>query len=347
MKDFFTWKTVKTALRRYFIDAMGSMAHGLFASLLIGTILDTLGTYIPFLGFLVSLEVGGTTMNLASIVKSAAGPAMALAIANTLKAPPLALYACAAVGILANSVGGPVAVLLATIVAAELGRAVSKKTQVDILVTPLVTILCGSLAAILVGPPISALMSGLGDFIQYATTLQPFFMGIIVSAVVGIALTLPISSAALCMMLSLGGIAAGAATAGCCAQMVGFAVMSFPENRWGGLVSQGIGTSMLQMPNIVKNPIIWIPPTLASMITGPIATMVFQLKNIPIGAGMGTCGLVGPIGVLAAMPEGGAMMWLGILLICFVLPAVLTPLIAYPLRKMGWIQAGDLKLPEQ
>lgn len=347
MKEFLKRKNIEPSLRRYFIDAMGSMAHGLFASLLIGTILDTLGTYVPLLGFLVSWEIApDNIINLAASVKGAAGPAMAIAIAYTLKSPPLALYSCAAVGLLANTVGGPVAVLIAAIVAAEFGKAVSKETKVDILVTPLVTILSGSLVALLVGPPISSFMTGFGDLIQFAMTLQPLLMSIIVSALVGIALTLPISSAALCMMLGLGGLAAGAATAGCCAQMIGFAVMSFRENHWGGLASQGLGTSMLQMPNIVKNPRIWIPPTVVSMITGPIATLVFKMENIPIGAGMGTCGLVGPIGVIAAMPEGGTMMWVGILMVCFVLPAVLTPLVALPLRKIGWIKDGDCKLPE-
>lgn len=179
---------------------------------------------------------------------------------------------------------------------------------------------------------------------MYATELRPFFMGMLVSALVGIALTLPISSAAICISLGLSGLAAGASTAGCCAQMVGFAVMSFQENRWGGLVSQGLGTSMLQLPNIIRNPYVWIPPTLASIITGPVATVVFRLKNIPVGAGMGTSGLVGPLGVLTAMPEGGASVWLGILFVCFILPAVLTLIFGQIMRKMGLIRRGDLLL---
>ena len=186
-------------------------------------------------------------------------------------------------------------------------------------------------------------MNGLGLLIMRATELQPVLMGLVVSVVVGMALTLPISSAALCVMLGLSGVAAGAATAGCCAQMVGFAVMSFSENRWGGLLAQGLGTSMLQMGNIVKNPRIWIPPTLAAAVTGPLASAVFRLESIPAAAGMGTCGLVGPIGIYTAM-EPTAGMWLGILLLCFVLPGVLSWLIALPLKKLGWIKPGDLKL---
>ena len=200
-----------------------------------------------------------------------------------------------------------------------------------------------------VGPGISAFMTAFGDFVMYATQLHPFAMGIIVSVSIGVALTLPISSAAICVAIGLSGIAGGAATAGCCAQMVGFAVMSFKENRWGGLISQGIGTSMIQMPNILRHPLIWIPPILTSVITGPLATCVFQLEqpaNLSIASGMGTCGLVGPLGVISAMPDGGSQMWWGILLICFVLPAVLTWLFGFIFRKLKWIKDGDLKLEQ-
>jgi uncharacterized membrane protein len=311
------------------------MALGLFASLLIGTIIQTLGERVPGMGWMPAI---------ADYAKAAAGPAMAVAIATALKAPPLVVFSCAAVGVAGNALGGPVGCLLATVVGAELGKAVSRETRVDILVTPCVTITAGSLTALLAGPPVNGLMQALGRLIMFATELQPFWMGILISVVVGVALTLPISSAALCMMLGLSGLAAGAATAGCCAQMVGFAVMSFRENRWGGLLSQGLGTSMLQMPNIVRNPRIWIPPTLVSAVTGPLATMVFKLENIPIGAGMGTCGLVGPLGILTAMPQGGPRMWLGILLICFVLPGALTWPAGQLLRRAGWIRDGDLAL---
>lgn len=336
-RAFLKRKDIEISVQRYLIDAMGSMALGLFSSLLIGTILQTVGENVPHTGWL--LEVAGHA-------KAAAGPAMAVAIAFALKAPPLVLFSCACVGVMGNALGGPVGVLLAAVLAAECGKLVSKETKVDILVTPAVTILAGGLMATLAGPPVSALMLGFGNLVMLATDLQPLWMGMLVSALVGIALTLPISSAALCIMLELGGLAAGAATAGCCAQMVGFAVMSFSENRWGGLVSQGLGTSMLQMPNIIKNPRVWLPPTAASLVTGPIATMVFGLENLPVGAGMGTCGLVGPIGVVSAMPGGGVKMWVGILLVCFVLPGVLTWLFALPLRRLGWIKPGDLLLPQ-
>jgi uncharacterized membrane protein len=335
VKNFLARKDIVISVQRYLIGAMGHMALGLFASLLIGTIFETLGSRIPALAILVEI---------AAFAKGAAGPAMAVAIAYALKAPPMVLFSCVAVGVASTAVGDPVTCLIATIIAAELGKAVSKETKLDIIVTPSVTILSGVGVAMLVGPQIKSFMGAFGQLVMATTELQPFWMGIVVSVLVGVALTLPISSAALCIGISLGGLAAGAATAGCCAQMIGFAVMSFRENRWGGLLSQGLGTSMLQMPNIIRNPRVWIPPTLAAAITGPIATMLFRLENIPIGAGMGTSGLVGPIGIVTAMPEGGAMMWVGIITICFVLPAVLTWAISLPLRKIGWIKDGDLTL---
>jgi uncharacterized membrane protein len=269
---------------------------------------------------------------------------MGVAIAYALHAPALVMFSAVAVGVAGNTLGGPVGVLVAVVISTELGKMVSKETQVDILVTPSVTIISGILLAMFVGPGISRFMTAFGDFIMYATNLHPFAMGIIVSVSIGMALTLPISSAAICIAIGLSGIAGGAATAGCCAQMVGFAVMSFKENRWGGLISQGIGTSMLQMPNILRHPLTWVPPILTSAITGPLATCVFHLENVPIGSGMGTCGLVGPLGVISAMPEGGSQMWWGILLICFVLPAVLTWLFGLIFRKLHWIKDGDLKL---
>ena len=249
------------------------------------------------------------------------------------------------------------AVLLIAIAAAECGKAVSKETKVDILVTPLVTILVGVALSALIAPAIGTAASSLGAFVEWATVLQPFFMGILVSVTVGIALTLPISSAAICAALGLTGLAGGAAVAGCCAQMVGFAVMSFRENRWGGLVSQGLGTSMLQMGNIVKNPKIWIPPILASAITGPLATCLFHFQmNDPSGgvaSGMGTCGMVGPIGVYAGWVNDVAtgakaaitgMDYLAMLLLCLVLPGLLSWCFGEVLRKIGWIRQGDLKL---
>ena len=283
---------------------------------------------------------------------------MACAIGHALKCPPLVLFSLITVGYAANTAGGaggPLSVLVIAIIAAELGKAVSKETRVDILVTPLVTILAGVGLSALIAPAIGKAASSVGNIIMWATNQQPFLMGIIVSVVVGIALTLPISSAAICAALGLTGLAGGAAVAGCCAQMIGFALMSFKENKWGGLVSQGIGTSMLQMGNIVRNPMIWIPPILTSAVTGPVATCLFrmQMNGSPVSSGMGTCGLVGQIGVytgwindIAAGTKTAVtgMDWLGLVLICFVLPAVLTPLFAIPLRRMGLIKDRDMKL---
>lgn len=333
--SFLRRKDVEFSAQRYLIGAFGHMALGLFSSLLIGTIFATMAERVTGLGWLAPM---------ADYARGASGPAMAVAIAFALKAPPLVLFSCSAVGAAGNALGGPVDCLVAACVGAECGKMISKETPIDILLTPAVTIIAGVTAARLAGPPVENFMAAFGGVIMYATELRPFFMGMLVSALVGIALTLPISSAAICISLGLSGLAAGASTAGCCAQMVGFAVMSFRENGWGGLVSQGLGTSMLQFPNIIKNPYIWIPPTLASMITGPVATLVFELKNIPLGAGMGTSGLVGPLGVISAMPGGGARMWLGILFVCFLLPAVLTLIFARILRKIGLIRSGDLYL---
>lgn len=345
---FLKRKNVLFSAKRYGIDAMGAMAQGLFASLLIGTIIKTLGQQLN-VQFLI--DAG-------NFAQQVAGPAMAVSIGAALSAPQLVLYSLIAVGMAANKLGGaggPLAVYFITIVASECGKIVSKETKVDILVTPAVTILVGVGLSVLCAPTIGAAASSVGDFIKWATNLQPLLMGILVSVVVGMALTLPISSAAICAALSLTGLAGGAAVAGCCAQMVGFAVMSFRENGVGGLVSQGLGTSMLQMPNIIRNPRVWIPPTLASAITGPIATCLFHLEmNGPaVSSGMGTCGLVGQIGVytgwlndIAAGTKAAIlpMDWVGLILICFVLPAVLTPLFAFFLRKWGWIKDGDLKL---
>ena len=345
VKEFLKRKNVNITVQTYLIDALGAMAFGLFASLLIGTIFGTLGRQLQ-------IEIFNV---IADYAKSATGAALGIAIAHALKAPQLVLFSAATVGIAGNALGGPVGALVATIVAAELGKIVSRETRLDIIVTPGITIISGVLVAQFVGPGVAQFMNWFGNLVKTATEMQPFIMGILVSVLIGIALTLPISSAAICIALSLDGLAGGAATAGltglaggaavagCCAQMIGFAVMSYRENKVGGLMAQGLGTSMLQMGNIVLNPRIWIPPTLASMITGPIATMVFRLENIPAGAGMGTCGLVGPIGVYTAM-GGGTRMWVGILMVCFLLPGVLTFVFGEVLRRMGWIKDGDLKL---
>ena len=352
-KAFCKRKNIEVSAKRYGIDALGAMAQGLFCSLLIGTIIKTLGAQlgVPFL-----TDIGTYAM-------SVSGPAMAIAIGYALQAPPMVLFSLAAVGYAANAeggAGGPLAVLIIAILAAECGKAVSKETKIDILVTPAVTILVGVALAKWIAPPIGTAASAFGIIIDNATKLQPFWMGIAVSVLVGVALTLPISSAAICSVLGLTGLAGGAAVAGCCAQMVGFAVMSFKENRWGGLASQGLGTSMLQMPNIVRNPRVWIAPTLASAITGPIATCVFRLEmnGAPINSGMGTCGLCGLIGVWTgwvspseeAVAKGAAAMsptgfdWLGLILVAIVLPAILAPAINTVCRRLGWVKDGDLKL---
>ena len=348
VKDFLKRKDIVITPQRYLIEALGAMAQGLFASLLIGTIIKTLGQQT-------GLE---TLVDLGGYATAMSGPAMAVAIGWALHCPPLVLFSLITVGYSANALGGaggPLAVLIIAILAAECGKAVSKETKIDILVTPIVTVLVGVGFAALIAAPVGTAASAVGQAIMWATELQPFFMGIIVSVVIGVALTLPISSAAICSVLGLTGLAGGAAVAGCCAQMVGFAIMSFRENRWGGLAAQGLGTSMLQMGNIVRNPRIWIPPTLAAAITGPVATCLFRLEmnGAPVSSGMGTCGLVGQIGVYTGWVNDVAsgakaavtgMDWLGLVLISFVLPAVLTWLIAIPLRKWGWIKDGDLKL---
>ena len=363
LRAFLKRKDIVFSAKRYFIDAMGAMAQGLFCTLLVGTILNTIGQqfHIEFLNaVIVTIGKGDGAVHytIGGLCSAMVGPGMAVAIAGALKAPPLVLFSLIPVGFATNymgDAGGPLAVLFVAIVAAELGKAVSKETKIDILVTPIVTVLAGIGLAALIAAPVGKAASAVGQAIMWATELQPFFMGIIVSVVIGVALTLPISSAAICAALGLTGLAGGAAVAGCCAQMVGFAVMSFRENRWGGLAAQGLGTSMLQMGNIVRNPRIWIPPTLAAAITGPVATCLFRLEmnGAPVSSGMGTCGLVGQIGVYTGWVNDVAsgakaavtgMDWLGLVLISFVLPAVLTWLIAVPLRKWGWIKDGDLKL---
>ena len=363
LRIFLKRKNVNLSLRRYGIDALGAMAQGLFCTLLVGTILNTLGQQLH-IGFLTETivtlkqgtsEIGYTIGGLASAL---VGPGIAVAIGFALQAPPLVLFSLIVVGFAANAMGGaggPLAVYVIAILAAETGKIISKETKIDILVTPIVTILVGVGASSVIAAPIGAAASAVGDFVKWATVLQPLWMGIAVSVVIGIALTLPISSAAICAALGLTGLAGGAAVAGCCAQMVGFAVMSFRENRWGGLVAQGIGTSMLQMPNIVKNPRIWIPPILASAITGPLATCLFKLEmnGAPVSSGMGTCGLVGQIGVytgwVADVANGTKAAitptdWIGMLLICFILPAVLSLIFCNLLQKVGWIKENDLKL---
>ena len=355
IKSFLQRKDIVFSGKRYGIDALGAMAQGLFCTLLVGTILNTIGQQFH-IGFLqaILVDLGGGKGTIGDLASAMVGAGIAVAIGSALHAPGLVLFSLIPVGYAANvmgGAGGPLSVYFVAILACECGKLVSKETKIDILVTPIVTILVGIGFAWLVAAPIGKAANAVGQAIMWATELQPLLMGIVVSVLVGVALTLPISSAAICASFGLVGLAGGAAVAGCCAQMVGFAVMSFRENRWGGLVAQGVGTSMLQMPNIVKNPRIWIPPTLASAITGPLATCVFKLEmnGAPVSSGMGTCGFVGQIGIYTGWVNSGhaitAMDWIGLVLICFVLPAVLTWLISLPLRKWGWIKENDLKLP--
>ncbi len=361
---FLKRKNIEISVKRYLVDALGAMAQGLFCTLLIGTILNTLGAqcHIGFLTKTVA-TVNGIGYTIGGLASAMVGPAMAVAIGFALASPPLVLFSLIPVGIATNALGGaggPLAVLFVAIISAEIGKAVSKETTVDILVTPIVTILTGIGVASLIAAPIGQAASWCGRLIMYATELQPFLMGILVSVIVGILLTLPVSSAAICAALSLTGLAGGAAVAGCCAQMVGFAVISFPENRWGGLVSQGLGTSMLQMGNIVKNPRVWLPAIVTSAITGPAATCLFHLEmnGAAVNSGMGTCGLCGPIGVWtgwitpseAAIANGASALiptsfhWAGLALVCVLLPAIICGILGLICRKLGWIKDGDLKL---
>lgn len=337
MKEFLRKKQVNPGFKTYGIDALGAMAYGLFATLLIGTILNTIGT---------QMNIAFLTEFIWPMAQQATGPAIAISIAYALDAPPLVLFASAVVGAGSYDIGGPVAVYIAAIVAAECGKLISKETRIDILLTPAVTVLTGMVVAKLVGPSIQWFMESIGSMVMVATEQQPLIMGILVSTIVGIALTLPISSAAICMMLSLSGLAGGAATIGCSAQMIGFAVISFKDNGFDGFFAQGLGTSMLQMPNIVKNPRIWIPPTLAGAILSPLSTIVFRLENSPLGSGMGTSGLVGQIGTIQTM--AGAMPFAKLIVVILalhvLLPGALSYLIYRLMKSKGWIHDGDMTL---
>ena len=364
ISEYLSSKDIEISFKRYAVDAMSAMAQGLFCTLLIGTILNTIGTQFN-IGFLTATVavIAGSSYTVGGMACAMAGPAMAAAIASALKAPALVLFSMIPVGFATNALGGaggPLAVYFVAILATEAGKLVSKETKVDLLVTPAVTLLAGIGLAALFAAPIGKAAAWIGNLIMWATSLHPFMMGILVSVVVGIALTLPISSAAICAAFGLTGLAGGAAVAGCCAQMVGFATMSFRENRWGGLVSQGIGTSMLQMGNILRNPAIFLPPIITSAITGPVATCIFhlQMNGAAVNSGMGTCGLCGPIGVWtgwvapseAAISAGASAIvptaadWTGLVLVALALPAVICPLVALLFRRLGWIREGDMKL---
>lgn len=346
--SFFQKKNIKISPKLYFVDAMGSMALGLFSTLLIGTIFNTLGTYL-------NLSVLNEIADFATAVT---GAVIGIAIANTLSAPPLVMFSAAVVGYAGYMLGstfqlggkdivltaGPAGAFVVVIIAVELGKLVSKTTPVDIIVTPAVTIIPAVLLGKLVCPYIAYAMYYIGAFVNSATEMQPLLMGIIISVVIGIVLTLPISSAAICAMIGISGLAGGAAAAGCCANMIGFAVISYRENKFGGLIAQGLGTSMLQMGNIVKKPVIWLPAIVASAITGALSTTVFKLKCSGVSAGMGTCGLVGPIGIITDMGKLTTFEWIGVALICFILPAIISLIIAEALRKLKIIKYNDLKL---
>lgn len=348
LRTFLSRKGVTLSAKRYFVDAMGTMALGLFASLLIGTIFGTLAKYIPW----------DVLALMAQYSKLATGAVLGVAVAYALQAPPLVLFSAGAVGLCGNDfaaitimvngaeksvTAGPAGAFLCALIAVEIGKLVSKETKVDILVTPFVTIGVGIGMARLLCPAIAYLMYWLGYFVNYATTVAPLPMGILISVVVGIILTLPISSAALCAMIGISGLAGGAAAVGCCAQMIGFAVISYRENRFAGLVAQGLGTSMLQMGNIVKNPRIWIAPTLAAAVTGALSTCVFRLECTGVSAGMGTCGMVGPIGIFTDMGFT-PMSVCGTVLLCLLMPALLSVGFNLILRRIGWVKPGDMKL---
>lgn len=351
-------KKLKDFLSHIFIDGLSGMALGLFSTLIIGTILGQIGSFIP--------GVFGSYIDLiAGFCKALTGAGIAVGVAVKYKAPALVAISsavCGMVGAFAGKItlenytpgsmtfagpGEPLGAFVAAFVGIELGMLVSGATKVDILVTPLVTVLTGSAAGIVLSPPISAFMKWIGSLINFGVEREPVLMGIIVAVLMGMALTLPISSAAIGVSLGLSGIAAGAACAGCCAQMVGFAVMSFRENKWSGLISQGIGTSMLQMPNIVRHPLVWLPPIIASAITGPVSSYVLGMVNNATGAGMGTAGLVGQFMGYQSMTESGvsaAAALIEIAVIHFILPAVISLGICEAMRKLKLIKDGDLKL---
>ncbi|WP_282628916.1 PTS transporter subunit IIC [Empedobacter sedimenti] len=337
MKDFLLKKDIQISAKRYFIDAMGAMAYGLFATLLVGTILKTIGD---------EFNISFLTNIVWPVANQATGPAIALAIAYSLRAPQLVLFSSAVVGIAAYKLGGPLGVFIATIVAVEVGKMAAGETRIDIVITPIITVLVGVILAQIIGPSVQQMMKWIGEIIMLSTDSNPLIMGIVIAVIVGMVLTLPISSAALCLMLELDGLAAGAATIGCCAQMIGFATISFRDNGLKGVLAQGLGTSMLQVPNIFKNWKIWIPPTLASAIIAPIAIIYFKMENTALESGMGSCGLVGQIGTFNAMKSkyDSTYILTSILILQIIAPAVISYIIYYFMRKKNWIKDGDMKL---
>lgn len=356
MEEKSLWQKI---LRRYFINGLNGMALGLFCTLIVGLIIKQIGGIIGG-------NIGSFIIAVGNVASICTGAVIGIGAAHSMSAPRLVIFSSAITGLIgANAAafvngtlfneagaivltgaGDPLSAFIAVVAGVELGNLVSGKTKVDIIITPMVTIICGAVIGSIVGPPLSAGMIWLGNMINIATELQPFLMGIVISVIMGVALTLPISSAALSIILGLSGLPAGAATIGCSTQMIGFAVASFRENKWDGLFAQGIGTSMLQVPNIVRNPLIWVPPTLASAILGPLSTVVFKMENNPAGGGMGTSGLVGQIMTWQTMAgtRGSGVLMFEIILLHFVLPAILTFVISEFMRKKGYIKFGDMKL---
>ena len=337
MKNFLLKKDIQISAKRYFIDAMGAMAYGLFATLLVGTILKTIGE---------ELDISFLTDIVWPVANQATGPAIALAIAYSLRAPQLVLFSSAVIGIAAYQLGGPLGVFIATIVAVEVGKMVAGETRIDIVITPIITVLVGVILAQIIGPSVQQMMKWIGEIIILSTDSNPLIMGVVIAVIVGMVLTLPISSAALCLMLELNGLAAGAATIGCCAQMIGFATISFKDNGLKGVLAQGLGTSMLQVPNIYKNWKIWIPPTLSSAIIGPIAIIYFNMENTALESGMGSCGLVGQIGTFNAMKSKYDTSYIltSILILQIIAPAIISYLVYIFMKKKNWIKDGDMKL---
>jgi len=351
-------KTIKKVLNHIFIDGMSGMALGLFATLLIGTIIQQIGN-------LIGGNIGQTLFVMGKVAASVTSAGIGVGVAYKFKESPLVVFSAATAGmvggfaskILDGSIisdgtiilagpGEPLGAFIAALVGIEIGHLIAGKTKLDILLTPLVTIVTGSTVGLLVGPPISAFMVGLGSIVNWGTEQQPLVMGIVVSVIMGIVLTLPISSAALGIILNLSGLAAGAATIGCCCNMVGFAVASYRENKLGGLLAQGLGTSMLQVPNIIRKPLIWLPAIISSAILGPIGTLFLKMTNNATGSGMGTAGLVGPLMTYQVMTETAppSVVLIKILLIQIILPAVVTLVISEFMRKKNWIKFGDMKL---
>ena len=350
---------LKRLCNRIFIDGLSGMAQGLFATLLVGTILEQIGG-------LIGGALGSALIVVSTVAKKLTGAGIGIGVASKFKEPPLVTVSAAAAGMIGAyakeinagtllsdgvftlaGVGEPLGAFVAAYLAVEIGGLISGKTKVDILVTPIVTICTGALVGLSIGVPIASFMTAVGELINWGAEQQPFWAGIIVSALMGIALTLPISSAAIGVSLNLSGIAAGAAAVGCAANMIGFAAASFRENRFGGLVAQGLGTSMLQMPNIIRRPVIWLPAILSSIILGPISTCLLRMPNNPTGSGMGTCGLVGQIMAFQTMTQAGTSAGVAlvqILLMHILLPPILALGISEFMRKRGWIRQGDMKL---